>query len=1197
MAGSVAAATVGMVLDRLAISAAQLGRPGAQIVAKQMQIFARGIEGTAGIAAGAADGLPPYVVAIAVGAGLAAGVGGSLLLAPALAAAAAAVLGGAVTASTLEVLIGGITSYIISQGVEKSIESIAGGNQAIEGTLNAIAQDSGGALSGVSSLTPYIPTDILGWGSGSLLDSQYVVYTTSLTPTNIGVQFTNAPITGDVQALISSPEIPPSYTPTLDFGSSNGNGQSFIIINNGVIDPPASSPPYITEAADGSVVVGLPMPDDEHALIVNYDSAGTIDLELGSDGAISGGQIADYNAPDFSGNIISIKDLNLGTVNNSPPAVITEIAPDTLIDTTSNGTATLSGIDFFNFFGTSGTLKLEHPIGFAGTISSFIPGDTIDLVGLPISLATVTYGTIVSQGKTFTFGGIDIYEANGQQFTLNVDTSQNEGSILTTIPDGNGGTDLVWTNRQYQYDIIQGPTGSTVYPLAINDMGQVAGNYIDASGASHGFIYNNGAFDTVDVEITALNDSGEAIGKYGSGYVLFNINTGDIQSVNTKLASPDVLGLNNAGQVIGEALGGYSETGGFITSGFGVPDITNGFGVPSNAGITTYSVDYPYESTSQFIAPTSLNDLDIATEGSYTTNSGTMEVGLLYDIHAGTSTSILMSSSSINDGGTVSGSQDFAGVLYDSNSDSYSSVVGPSSASIERITGINNSGAITGTSFNNVAFIGTLAAAGSCYVMDTTADQSDADITPIAPLSGVAIADTESSQTEAVTVTLSNAADGVLTDTGIGAYNVASGIYSVDGTPAAVTAALDGLTFQPTAHQAAAGSTVTTSFNIHVTDTSGSSNMDDTTSVVTTESASTGVGLVATLTVSQQLEAVYIAYFNRAADSGGDAFWSAQSTAAQDGGASSTITLTNIANSFAPQPESIALYPFLGVTNLSLSSTAGQTGLSNFISGVYGNLFDRAPDVAGQAYWVAQITSGSVGLGAAALAIANGAMGSDAIEMQNKITVALDFTTRTAAANLGKTTPLASSYLKAASSVLSGIDGTSLEDASVTAGENATTAYISNPTTAQTAALAVSAATSSTADLASPLSAGDVITVTSSNQLIDLPSGNHIIQFLSGTGADTLVLCANGIDQVSGFNPGSDVLDFSSLLSAANVDLKGNFANLESYVSVIDQGTQTLIDFDPTGLGGGSTVAVLQGLGSAVTGLDALIAQGAVRIT
>jgi len=123
-----------------------------------------------------------------------------------------------------------------------------------------------------------------------------------------------------------------------------------------------------------------------------------------------------------------------------------------------------------------------------------------------------------------------------------------------------------------------------------------------------------------------------------------------------------------------------------------------------------------------------------------------------------------------------------------------------------------------------------------------------------------------------------------------------------------------------------------------------------------------------------------------------------------------------------------------------------------------------------------------------------------------------------------------------------------------------------------------------------------VMTITSSDQLIDPGAGSYTMQFLAGTSGDTLMLHADGVDQVSGFNPGTDVLDFSSVLSEAGINLNGGLAALGNYVTIVDQGTNALVNFNPTGHGGGSTVAVLQGQGSTVTSLGALVADNAIRI-
>jgi Domain of unknown function (DUF4214) len=203
--------------------------------------------------------------------------------------------------------------------------------------------------------------------------------------------------------------------------------------------------------------------------------------------------------------------------------------------------------------------------------------------------------------------------------------------------------------------------------------------------------------------------------------------------------------------------------------------------------------------------------------------------------------------------------------------------------------------------------------------------------------------------------------------------------------------------------------------------------------------------VLSAISLDQQTELIYIGYFNRPADGGGFSFWEGQDASAQAQGQSAAVALTNIANSFTPQTETIAIYPFLSNPNPNFSNPSVQAGLNTFIENVYGNLFGRAADSGGLAYWTSQIESGAVGLGAAVLAIANGALGSDATILQNKITVALDFTTLATAANL----PVNATYLAEAKSVLAGVDGISLNDASVTAAEATIAPWIaSHPTEA-----------------------------------------------------------------------------------------------------------------------------------------------------
>jgi YD repeat-containing protein len=80
-------------------------------------------------------------------------------------------------------------------------------------------------------------------------------------------------------------------------------------------------------------------------------------------------------------------------------------------------------------------------------------------------------------------------------------------------------------------DPTAGPSGPLTYANAINDSGEVAGEYIDQAQAVHGFIYSGGSYTTVDypgaplgplegTDITGINNSGWIIGysENGAGF-------------------------------------------------------------------------------------------------------------------------------------------------------------------------------------------------------------------------------------------------------------------------------------------------------------------------------------------------------------------------------------------------------------------------------------------------------------------------------------------------------------------------------------------------------------------------------------------------------------------------------------------------------------------------------------------------------
>lgn len=120
---------------------------------------------------------------------------------------------------------------------------------------------------------------------------------------------------------------------------------------------------------------------------------------------------------------------------------------------------------------------------------------------------------------------------------------------------------------------------------------------------------------------------------------------------------------------------------------------------------------------------------------------------------------------------------------------------------------------------------------------------------------------------------------------------------------------------------------------------------------------------------------LYIGYFGRAPEPEGLAFWE---KALGEG-----FSIQEAARDFASQAETLTQYPYL--------KSPDSNDLGTFLTDVYNNLFGRAPDAAGLAFWTKAIEAG-LPIGTAIHDIVTGAQGDDITILENKVELALRWT-------------------------------------------------------------------------------------------------------------------------------------------------------------------------------------------------------------
>jgi serralysin len=173
-----------------------------------------------------------------------------------------------------------------------------------------------------------------------------------------------------------------------------------------------------------------------------------------------------------------------------------------------------------------------------------------------------------------------------------------------------------------------------------------------------------------------------------------------------------------------------------------------------------------------------------------------------------------------------------------------------------------------------------------------------------------------------------------------------------------------------------------------VADKSGAEGKDTLVSIETLQFGDASVAL----TYNDMVQALYIGYFGRAADSGGLRNYMNELTALD-----APLELSKLSALYADNARVRALVDVFGNSAESKALYTGDT--REFVSSVYVNMLNRTPDADGLAFWTRAIDGGGLKVGNALVSMMGGALTNtteqgmlDAALIRSKIAVASDFT-------------------------------------------------------------------------------------------------------------------------------------------------------------------------------------------------------------
>ena len=217
-----------------------------------------------------------------------------------------------------------------------------------------------------------------------------------------------------------------SATTTL-ITDATGAMQQNTALNGTTITTPSSTTAQVAFDSFGLPSVYFLWQSQQDNIWIQSAADGTEQVLLSSGGTTAPQQIVDFAASGLSGESFSINyDAagNLSIIDNISNGDVAQIVSDQSVSAVNQD---------FDFSGSSGTLQIDSPSAFTGTIYNFQAGDTIDLTG--ISATGVALGTS---------NILTVQESNGSSISIQLDPAQNfSGESFNAISDNNGGTGIV----------------------------------------------------------------------------------------------------------------------------------------------------------------------------------------------------------------------------------------------------------------------------------------------------------------------------------------------------------------------------------------------------------------------------------------------------------------------------------------------------------------------------------------------------------------------------------------------------------------------------------------------------------------------------------------------------------------------------------------------------------------------------------